>query len=162
MQYIIGFAIVIFAICSLTFRYILFHPIKVIKNGIIDIYDYIAHKKYNECKEYGKVLMFTASDSQAFGCGKSLSMVKLCNDIDKTYENKDVWDYDHKCYVKQHVFFVSNLELKDVKNYIPFKSKEQFKNVHKMGIGKHDVVFFVLDEAGIVFNSREYKNALVC
>ena len=108
MKYIIGFAIVIFAICSLTFRYILFHPITVIKNGIIDIYDYIVHKKYNECKEYGKVLMFTASDSQAFGCGKSLSMVKLCNDIDKTYENKDVWDYDHKCYVKQHVFFVSN------------------------------------------------------
>ena len=27
-----------------------------------------------------------------------------------------------------------------------------------MGIGKHDVVFFVLDEAGIVFNSRQYKD----
>lgn len=151
---------VFFFIVNLHFRYFLFHPIQVIKNAIYDIYDYFAHKRYNECKEYGKVLMYTASDSQAFGCGKSLSMVHLCNSIDKRYNNVPVWDTDHKCFVDQHIFFVSNLELKNVSHYIPFTSKEQFKNVHKMNIGKHDVVFFVLDEAGIVFNSREYKTNL--
>lgn len=151
---------IVFLIISLPFRYTIFHPIKVVKNAIYDIYDYFAHKKFNECKEYGKVIMYTASDSQAFGCGKSLSMVHLCNNINKRYNNMPVWDYELKCFVDQHIFFISNLELKDVDNYIPFTSKEQFKNVHKMDIGSHDVVFFVLDEAGIVFNSREYKTNL--
>ena len=145
---------------SLHFKYFLMHPFKVLKFAFLDLYDYFKHKKYNECKEYGKVIMLTASDSQAFGCGKSLTMVKMCNELDQRYNNKDVWDYEHKCFVPQHLFFVSNLELKDVHNYIPFTSKDQFKNVDKMGIGKHDVVFFVLDEAGIVFNSRQYKDNL--
>lgn len=160
MKYIFILAIIVFAIISLTFRYILFHPFQVIFNFVNDLYDYLIHKKYNECKEYGKVLMFTAQDSQAFGCGKSLSMVKLCNNINDRYDNVDVWDYDLNKFVKQHIYFISNLELKDVRHYIPFTSKEQFKNVHKMNIGTHDVVFFVLDEAGIVFNSRQYKDNL--
>lgn len=160
MKYIFILAVIVFAIISLTFRYILFHPFQVISNSINDLYDYIVHKKYNECKEFGKVLMFTAQDSQAFGCGKSLSMVKLCNNINDRYDNVDVWDYDLNKFVKQHIYFISNLELKDVRHYIPFVSKDQFKNVHKMNIGKHDVVFFVLDEAGIVFNSRQYKDNL--
>ena len=160
MKYIFILAIIVFAIISLTFRYIIFHPFQVISNSINDLYDYIIHKKYNECKEYGKVLMFTAQDSQAFGCGKTLSMVKLCNYINNRFDNVDVWDYDLNKFVKQHIYFVSNLELKDVRHYIPFTSKEQFKNVHKMNIGAHDVVFFVLDEAGIVFNSRQYKDNL--
>lgn len=155
---IIFILLFIFLFCtSLTFRFILRHPFLIIKNAVIDIYDYFKHKKSNECKLYGKVLMFTAQDSQAFGCGKSLSMVNMCNFIDKQYNNKPVWDYDENKFVNQNIFFVSNLELKNVSNYIPFVSKEQFKNVDKMNIGKHDVVFFVLDEAGIVFNSREYK-----
>lgn len=142
---------------SITLRFAIVHPLLIIKNAFSDLYDYIAHKKSNECKLYGKVMMFTAQDSQAFGCGKSLSMVNMCNFIDKQYNNKPVWDYKLNKFVPQHIIFVSNLELKKVSNYIRFVSKDQFKNVDKMGIGEHDVVFFVLDEAGIVFNSREYK-----
>lgn len=156
------FLIFLIFIClkSLHVRYFLFHPFKVCKYAFLDVYDYFKHKKYNECKEYGKVIMLTASDSQAFGCGKSLSMVRMCNNLNERYNNRPVWDYDHNCFVDQHIFFVSNLELKNVDNYIPFTSKEQFKYVDKMNIGKHDVVFFVLDEAGIVFNSRQYKDNL--
>ena len=150
--------LIFFIFSSITFRFVLTHPFVIIKNAVLDIYDYIKHKKSNECKLYGKVLMYTAQDSQAFGCGKSLSMVNMCNFIDKTYNKKPVWDYEEKKFVNQNIFFVSNLELKNVANYVPFTSKEQFKNVDKMGIGKHDVVFFVLDEAGIVFNSRQYKD----
>ena len=155
---ILVIVLIVIFFMSITARFIITHPFLIIKNAVCDIYDYFRHKKYNECKLFGKVIMFTAQDSQAFGCGKSLSMVNMCNLIDKQYNNKDVWDYEYKKFVKQHIFFVSNLELKKVNNFIPFTSKEQFKNVDQMEIGKHDVVFFVLDEAGIVFNSREYKN----
>ena len=160
MKILLFIGLIVFFIFSITFRFIVFHPVLVIKNAFSDIYDYFKHKKYNECHLYGRVLMYTAQDSQAFGCGKSLSMVHLCSAIDKQYNNKLVWDYEEKKFVEQHIFFVSNLELKSVNHFIRFVSKDQFKNVDKMNIGKHDVVFFVLDEAGIVFNSREYKTNL--
>lgn len=147
-------------IFSITFRFIFFHLWTISKTAFLDIYRYFKYKKYNECKEYGKLLMFTASDSQAFGCGKSLSMVKLCNSIFNRYDNKDVWDSEQNKFVKQHIYFISNLELKDINTYIPFISKEQFKNVDKYGFKSTDVVFFVLDECGVVFNSREYKTNL--
>lgn len=156
-------AIVIIAIISLliifrpTFRFIVFHPVSVIRWAVGDIWDFFAHKRYNECKEYGKIKMYSAADAQAFGCGKSLSMAHYCGYLDKVYNGKMVWDKEHKKFVEQHLIFVSNLELKNVKYYIPFKSKSQFRDIEKLGANEHDIVFFVLDEAGIVFNSRQYK-----
>ena len=81
--------LIVILFMSITARFVIFHPILIIKNAVMDIYDYFAHKKYNECKLFGKVIMFTAQDSQAFGCGKSLSMVNMCNFIDKQYNNKN-------------------------------------------------------------------------
>lgn len=160
LKFIIFIVLILFFIFNITFRFIIFHPILILSNAFRDLYDYFKHKKWNECKLFGRVIMYTAKDSQAFGCGKSLSMVNLCNQIDKQYNNKPVWDYDLHKFVLQHIIFISNLELKQVKNYIPFVSKDQFKNVDKMNIGRHDILFFVLDEAGIVFNNREYKTNL--
>lgn len=158
IKIILFIVLVILIIFNITVRFIILHPLLVISNGVKDIFDYFMHKKWNECKLYGRVLMYTAKDSQAFGCGKSLSMVNLCNHINKQYNNKPVWDYEQNKFVLQHIIFVSNLELKEVNYYIPFTSKDQFVNVDKMNLGKHDILFFVLDEAGIVFNSREYKS----
>ena len=67
---IVGICLFIF---SITFRFIVLNLFTVVRTGISDIYYYFKHKKYNECKWYGKLYMFTAQDSQAFGCGKSLS-----------------------------------------------------------------------------------------
>lgn len=139
-------------------RYIVFHPITSIVWAFKDIYGYIAHKEYNVCREYGKIKMYSASDAQAFGCGKSLSMAHYCGYLNKRYNHKKVWDSKEKKFVEQHLFFVSNLELKNVDYYIPFVGKSQFQEVEKLGASEHDIVFFVLDEAGIVFNSRQYKD----
>ena len=112
-------------IFSITFRFIVLNLFTIVKTGVSDIYYYFKHKKYNECKWYGKLYMFTAQDSQAFGCGKSLSMVHLCNKIYQRYNNKPVWDSEKKKFVQQHVFFISNLELKNIPTYIEFKNKNQ-------------------------------------
>lgn len=150
--------ILLFVLCRPASRFVLFHPISCLIWAVKDIYEYFAHKKYNECKEYGKIKMYSAQDSQAFGCGKSLSMAHYCGYLDKRYNHKLVWDSEKNEFVEQHLFFVSNLELKNVKYYIPFTGKWQFQNVEKLGASDHDIVFFVLDEAGIVFNSRQYKD----
>lgn len=147
-------------IFSITFRFIVLNLFTVVKTGISDIYYYFKHKKYNECKWYGKLYMFTAQDSQAFGCGKSLSMVHLCNKIYQRYNNKPVWDSEENKFVQQHVFFISNLELKNIPTYIEFKNKNQFKYIDQYKFKHTDVVIFVLDECGVVFNSREYKTNL--
>lgn len=155
--YLVFFCLLIF---SITFRFIFFHLWTICKTGILDIYRNFKYKKYNECKEYGKLFMFTASDNQAFGCGKSLSMVRTCNRLFNTYHNKLVWDSDQKKFVNQRIFFISNLELKNIPTYIPFTDKNQFKYIDKYGFRSTDVIFFVLDECGVVFNSREYKTNL--
>ena len=136
----------------------MFHPFVSAYWGVRDIYEYFAYKKYDICKEYGKIKMYSAQDSQAFGCGKSLSMAHYCGLLDKRYNGKLVYDYESNKWVKQNLIFVSNLELKNVKNYIPFIGKDQFENIDKLTRNEYDIVFFVLDEAGIVFNSRQYKD----
>ena len=139
-------------------RFLLFHPISGIKWAVHDVWDYFAHKRYNECKEFGKIKMYSAADAQAFGCGKSLSMAHYCGYLNDRFNNKLVYDSDSKSFVHQRLIFVSNLELKNVDYYIPFKSKSQFRDIDKLGASEHDIVFFVLDEAGIVFNNRSYKD----
>ena len=50
-------------------RYSMKHPIKVSKTALYDIKMYFKHKKYNECKEFGKIRMY---------CAKPLYIHRLC------------------------------------------------------------------------------------
>ena len=147
-------------IFSVTFRFIILNLFTITKTAFVDIYYYFKHKKYNNCKWFGKLYMFTAQDNQAFGCGKSLSMVHLCNKIYQRYHNKPVWDYEQNKFVNQRIFFISNLELKNIPTYIPFTDKLQFEYIDLYKFAKTDIVIFVLDECGVVFNNREYKTNL--
>lgn len=141
------------------FRYGLFHPNISIPNGIKDIYNYFHYKKYNICNEFGRIYMFTASDSQAFGSGKTLSLVRWLRSIYNKYNNVDVWSNDKNCFVKQHILIISNVVLKDIP-YIPFIGKSQFVEIDKLPHEEQDVIIFVIDEAGMEFNSRKYKENL--
>lgn len=151
--------IVVFFICLFFpfVRYGFFHPVLSLRHGISDVRDYLRRRRYNECKEYGHIRMFTASDSQAFGSGKTLSMVRTVRAIYNQYNNKLVWDDEKQEFVTQRIIIISNLEFKDIP-YIKFIGKDQFINLDKLEHTEHDIILFVLDEAGMVFNSREYKN----
>ena len=141
------------------FRFALKHPLICCRGAFNDAYDYVKHKRKNECKEIGKVFLFTASGSKAFGSGKTLSMVRYVTLLYKRYNNLDVWDEDTKTFVKQRVIVISNIELYSIP-YIPFVGREQFVNLDKLGYTNHDVVLFCIDEAGMEFNSRSYKDNL--
>lgn len=152
--------IFLFAIALFPFlRFYVTHLPVTLKATIIDVYRYFRYKKYHECREIGKVIMFTASDGQAFGSGKTLSMVQWLKQIYDKYNGLDVYDEDTKSFVKQRIIIISNVKLFGIP-YIQFKGRDQFVNIDKLDYTEHDVVFFVIDEAGLEFNSRKYKDNL--
>lgn len=153
----IGVAIIVFMFPFI--RFIVFHPISSVRWGIHDAYDYLKHKRQNECLAYGKVFMFSASDSQAFGSGKTLSMVRWVRQMYHRYNGLDVWDETTKSFVKQRIIVISNVVFKDIP-YIPFRGREQFVNLDMLPHTEHDILLFVIDEAGMEFNSRNYKDNL--
>lgn len=140
-------------------RFCLFHPVSSGRWAIWDIFDYLKHKRGNECKAYGQVFMFCASDSQAFGSGKTLSMVRWVKGIYKRYHGLPVWDEATKSFVAQRIIVISNVVFNDIP-FIPFRGREQFINLDMIPHTEHDILLFVIDEAGMEFNSRNYKDNL--
>lgn len=140
-------------------RFIILHPVTSARWGLHDIIDYIKHKRANECQAYGKVFMFSASDAQAFGSGKTLSMVRWVRHMYKRYNGLQVWDEDTKSFVNQRIIVISNVVFNDIP-YIPFRGREQFTNLDMLPHTEHDILLFVIDEAGMEFNSRNYKDNL--
>lgn len=140
-------------------RYCIFHPTQSVPSAIKDAWAYLYYKRYNECKEFGKIVLFTAADSQAFGSGKTLSMVRWVTNVYHEYNGKMVWDDDQKIFVKQRIIVISNVVMNNIP-YIPFRGKDQFVNIDKLDHTEHDVILFVIDEAGMEFNSRKYKENL--
>ena len=139
------------------FRYALFHPVKTIPQFFRDFYKKVKFKENNKCPYYGKIFTFTASDSQAFGSGKTLSMVRWVRDVYRRYNGLRVWDGEK--FVEQKIIIVSNLRFHDIP-YIPFIGKDQFVNIDQIEHTENDVIIFVVDEAGMEFNSRKYKENL--
>lgn len=130
------------------------HFYHIVTNGAVDIYKYFKYKKYNECKDYGRIYMITAYRNKVFGSGKTLDMTMVARRIFNKYDGLPVWSEDKQEFVTQHIHLISNVELLDVP-YTPFVSAEQMKNVTQE---EQDVTIFVFDEVGAIWNSRNYKD----
>lgn len=158
--------VLIYVLMSPYGRYYISHLPSCLYQSYLDIYDYIKHKKYNEFKDYGKIITYIASNNQAFGCGKTLTMVHDVMRIYNQYNDKFVFDYDKNIFVKQKVRIFSNVDLLSVP-YIYFDGISQFarleeyykkpNTVYNECFGEHDIVIFAVDELGHVFNSRDFK-----
>lgn len=140
-------------------KYYVLHLPTCIKATYKDIKKYITHKEKNVCPYVGRIFMFVASGAQAFGSGKTLSMVAWLRMVYKEYNGLSVWDEENGCLTTQHIIIISNIELKDIP-YIPFRGRDQFVNIDKLPHSPQDVIIFAIDEAGMEFNSREYKTNL--
>ncbi len=156
--------LIIFVVCFLLWmfpllRFIVLHPFLVFKNSIVDLYKYIRYKGYNTCHEYGLIRLNCAKNSQVFGCGKTLSLVRQAVYIFKKYDNKKVWDAERKKWDIQRIHIVSNVNLYDVP-YIKWTGENQFINIDRMGFGANDITIFLLDESGTIFNSRNFRSNL--
>ena len=126
----------------------------IIPHAILDTYEFVKHKKYNECKDFGKVITICASGTKVFGSGKTLSAVHAVRYLYNKYDGLEVWNPTTKEFVTQHIHIVSNVELTDV----PFTFFENEKQLIEVDQPEMDITFFLLDESGTVWNSRNYKD----
>lgn len=139
-------------------KYCFLHPIKTIRYGFKDIKEYIVHKGYNVCNQYGKMVSYCASGQQVFGCGKTLTMVHDAINIYRKYDNLPVWNYKENKYVIQHVHIVSNVDMSGSGiPYYKWTDESMLSHFEKFGFPEQDITIFLLDEASSVFNSRSFK-----
>ena len=142
------------------FKYVLYaitHPKTFFYYVFLDLHDYIKYKKYNRFTNYGVITMYTATGTQVFGSGKTISMVKDVIRIYKQYNDKLVYDPESGIFKKQRIHIISNVELSGVP-YIKFTGVNQFVDIEKYKFDSMDIALYVLDESGAVFNSRQFKN----
>lgn len=101
---LIGLALVL-AFCP-TIRCVFFHPVKLVRYGVTDLYAYIKYRRWNECKT-GELVAYVG----LFGKGKTLSAVHKVVSMYKQYDGKPVWDKDRAMWVEQRVKVLSNVAL---------------------------------------------------
>lgn len=132
-------------------RFCLFNLHKLIKQFILSTYDYFHFKRFNECKEFGMIDCYCG----LFGQGKTKQAVKRITEIYKRYNKLEIWDSYKQQWVEQEIRVYSNVKLSAIP-YIEFHSMQQM--VDCMGSEFGIVNLFLIDEASVVFNSREYKD----
>ena len=153
---IIAFVFVYFI--SLTFQIVVQNPIKTLYNGVIDIYEYIIHKKYNEAK-LGQIRAYVG----LFGKGKTLSAVHDVISYYKKYNDKLVWDQKQKKFITQKVIILSNVPLVGVP-YIYWTSMRQIVDIAENHLKVDEetdtrTIYIALgDEFSVQMNSRQYRN----
>lgn len=123
----------------------------IIGQFIVSIYDYFKYKKGNICNDYGFIDCYCG----LFGQGKTKQAVKRVTDIYKRYNGLDIWDSYNQMWVKQEVRIFSNVELSAVP-YERFNSMQQMVDCQESAFGIINI--FLIDEASVVFNSRDFKS----
>lgn len=133
------------------FRIFIFKFPSVIFNSLVDLYKYFRYRKWNECKEYGKINVYTG----LFGRGKTLSSVHYVLGIYNKYNGKKVWSEKDKCFKVQTIRIISNVALNIP--YVKLVNTQQIINATE-GLNDVSVAIVLIDEASTQFNSRNFKN----
>lgn len=148
-------------IASPVVRCAVFHPFATLHYLLVDPVLYFKHKKRNNAP-YGDVRSYVAQSSVSFGCGKTLSAVRVANNLYNSYNNKKVWCSERKKFVTQKIHIISNVTFRTVpfEKLISLKQFVQSVNEAYENDKKNDtmtVTYLIVDEAGSQFNSRQFK-----
>lgn len=138
------------------FRCALLHPVRSAVMAVRDLWFYVSHKEYNNCKT-GELLAYVG----LFGKGKTLSVVhRVVSDFYK-YDGKSVWCPRRKKFVTQKVVVLSNVSLT-----IPYEKFVSLAQIIRCADenAKLDDQFDTLtvtlvlgDEFSVQMNSRNFK-----
>lgn len=126
------------------------HFYLIVFYGILDIYKYFKYKRWREFRRYGKIMCYCG----LFGAGKTLSMTHFVRSLYEQYNNVEVYDFEQRKWVVQHIHIISNYALHDIP-YTPLVCEEQLYNIEQP---KQDITIVLLDEISAIFNNRDYKN----
>ena len=154
--YLIGFAILMYV--SVTVRTVVLNPFKSIYNSLVDAYEYVFHKGYNNCPT-GELVAYTA----LFGRGKTLSAVHHIRKLYKKYDGKQVWSRSKKKFVIQKIKVLSNVELLDIpyERFVSLAQIVQHAENNKIIDEQNDTLTVTLvlgDEFSVQLNSRSFKS----
>lgn len=139
------------------FRCALFHPLKLIRFGSVDLFNYIKYQGWNNCPA-GELVAYTG----LFGKGKTLSAVHKVVSMYHQYNGKQIYDRDRKAWVIQRIKVLSNVALQIP--YDDFVSLQQVVHcAEKNGEydKEHDTLTVTLvlgDEFSVQMNSRNFKS----
>lgn len=147
---VITFFILFFWLLLPLGRFVTFHVFQIAAGLVKDIYGYFKYKRYNECKAYGRIICYTG----LFGQGKTKECVRFITNQYNRYNGLPVYDDESGKFVKQHIVVYSNVQL--TIPYIELTSLQQLVECQESPAGV--VNLFLIDEASVVFNSRDFKN----
>lgn len=147
MLYVI---VVLFLLALPLTRFIIFNLPRILFGLIPDTYRYIRYRRWRECPSYGRIIAYTG----LFGQGKTKECVRFITNQYYKYNGLMVYDDQARKWVQQNIVVYSNVELT-----IPFvhlDSLQQLVDCQNTPYGT--VNLFLIDEASVVFNSREFKS----
>jgi len=157
MAVIILIALGLVLVLCPTIRCAFFHPVKLVRYGTVDLFQYLKYRKWNECRT-GELVAYVG----LFGKGKTLSAVHKVVSMYEQYNGKPVWDRDRAMWVEQRVKVLSNVALS-----IPYDDFVSLQQVvycaEKNGQydREHDTLTVTLvlgDEFSVQMNSRNFKS----
>lgn len=140
----------ILLMCFPLTRFIVFHLPRILIGIIPDLFNYLRYKRWRECPSFGKIIAYTG----LFGQGKTKECVRFITKQYKKYHGKMVYDVENKMWVQQKINVFSNVKL--TIPYIKLTSLQQLVDCQYTEFG--NVNLFLIDEASVVFNSREFKS----
>ena len=154
---ILYFIIVCILFSSVIARLIVTNILSVIKYSIIDFYEWLRYKLYNNYSP-GSLVCFDG----IFGEGKTLSAVHhVIENIYNRYDNIIVFDKFRKKWVLQKVMIISNVQLSVP--FIDFESLAQIVNLAEknrqfdLDHNTRTIAIVLGDEFGVQLNSRSFK-----
>lgn len=162
MIWIIGLILVVAVIVSPTIRCIVFHPFKVVRHGVVDLWFYVFRRGYNNAP-YGQIFCYIAESSTSFGCGKTLSATDAIVSLFEQYDGKKVWCKRRKKFVTQRIKVISNVDFLTIP-YERLVSLAQFVQWTDQvwdidqAADTLTVTFMLVDEASSQMNSRSFKS----
>lgn len=131
-------------------RFLLINCLRIVIGAFPDLYKYVRYKRWNECNSFGKIVCYTG----LFGQGKTKECVRFITKQYDKYNDKPVYDFATGKWVQQKIVVYSNVDL--LIPYVKLTSLQQLVDCQSSEFGT--VNLFLIDEASVVFNSREFKN----
>lgn len=157
MFWLVLLIVVLLLVSFPTFRCAVCHPVKMVYNGVVDLYNYIKYQGWNNCSS-GELIAYTG----LFGKGKTLSAVHKIVGMYNRYNDKLVYDRDRKAWVTQRIKVLSNVALQIP--YDDFVSLQQVVHCAEKN-GEYDkehdtltVTIVLGDEFSVQMNSRNFKS----
>ena len=132
------------------FRFLCIYSPRIIIGIFPDLFKWIKYKRWNECNAYGRIICFTG----LFGQGKTKECVRFITRQYEHFNGKPVYDFQSNKWVTQQIVVYSNVDL--LIPYVKLTSLQQL--VDCQGSDPGVVNLFLIDEASVEFNSREFKN----